>query len=331
MHSPRSEASRLRDIIETQRLISEVLLNPDELMRVVAERTQELTGAAGGVVELLEGDDMVYRAATGTASSSLGARLGAATSLSGLCARLAEVLRCDDAEADPRVDREACRRIGVRSMIVAPLVHAGEAVGVLKVLSPEPGQFDDTDIDTLELMAGFIASSFQNAWTHADEARRSLHDQLTGLANRALFRDRLGHDLRNAVRTGGLVAVLYLDLDGFKSVNDTYGHAAGDDLLRAVAAELRTAVRESDTVARLGGDEFAISCPSADRRAIEQLGDRVRAAVRSAAAHSPVRHEVSASVGVAWNEDPASTVDELLAKADAGMYAAKRAAHTAPA
>src|SRR5262245_6093788 len=99
-------------------------------MNVVVQRAQRLSGASAAAIELREGDEMVYRAASGSAASALGLRLKIQTSLSGLCVRERVTLMCNDTESDPRVDREACRRIGVRSMLVVPLCTRGEVVGV---------------------------------------------------------------------------------------------------------------------------------------------------------------------------------------------------------
>jgi len=318
------EAVRLRQIIETQRVINAAILDPDEVMRVVAERAQLLTCATAGVVELVEGDEMVYRAASGTAAESLGLRLDVGTSLSGMCVRMGETLQCEDTDADPRVDREACRRIGARSMVVAPLIHRGEAVGVLKVLSPAPAAFNADDIDTLELLAGFIATSLINAAAHAEETERALHDSLTGLPNRVLLLDRLDHALRAAKRHASPLAVFFLDLDGFKGVNDTHGHAVGDGLLCLVAAYLRAAMRTSDTVARYGGDEFVVVCENASPRAEVEIRERIDGAVARATSAVGSGSDVTASVGVAWSSDGNTTPAALLEKADASMYETKR-------
>jgi len=123
-----SEVEKLHVVIDTQRLINAVMLDTDEVMRVVTEQAQVITRADGGVVELVEGADMVCRAVSGAASASLGTRLQRDTSLSGLCVHQGIALRCDDAEVDPRVDREACQRVRVRSMIVVPLLHGRNLV-----------------------------------------------------------------------------------------------------------------------------------------------------------------------------------------------------------
>lgn len=153
------EASILAAVVEVQTAIATAAMAGDDVLSVILERTQRLTRSSGSVIEVLDGDEMVYAAATGSAEPSIGLRLSARTSLSGLCIRTHEVLRCDDAESDPRVDREASRRVGLRSMLVVPLFYREEPIGVLKVVSPEPAAYGDGDVRALELMATLIAAS----------------------------------------------------------------------------------------------------------------------------------------------------------------------------
>ena len=162
---------------------------------------------------------------------------------------------------------------------------------------------------------------------------QALHDPLTGLANRALFGDRVAHALARAAREGTGVAVLYLDVDGFKGVNDALGHAAGDQCLVEAAARLRGAVRADDTVARLGGDEFAVLLEGT--HAADAEAEAVAVAHRLAAAlQAPLdlegrSYRVAASVGIAATGGAAGAAgavdsrDALLRRADGAMYAAK--------
>jgi two-component system cell cycle response regulator len=158
-------------------------------------------------------------------------------------------------------------------------------------------------------------------------ARLALHDPLTGLPNRLLLDDRLGHALTRR-RTNGQVALLFIDLDGFKAVNDAHGHAAGDELLVQVAERLREGLRAGDTVARMGGDEFVVLCEDvADVEATIALADRIALRLADPYLLSAGRVEISAAVGVAvaGEEDAPS----LLRRADAAMYAAKRSGGSA--
>ncbi len=157
-----------------------------------------------------------------------------------------------------------------------------------------------------------------------DELRdRALHDALTGLPNRVLFLDRARHALERARRRPAPFCVAFLDLDDFKSVNDTFGHAAGDELLRAVAQRLVGCVRPADTVARLGGDEFAVLLEDADLDDASEVAERMLIATAAPVALAGTEVVVHTSIGLTLSIDPAVTPDQLLAQADAAMYTAK--------
>jgi len=153
----------------------------------------------------------------------------------------------------------------------------------------------------------------------------ALHDPLTGLANRVLFKERVRGELRRRIRTDRDVAVVYADLDGFKEINDTWGHAAGDVVLTTLADRLRECVRPGDVVARLGGDEFAICCP--DLSGAEDATAVAHRLVDDATKPVPIGStlvRVSVAVGVALAEpDEPSDGGQLIARADLAMYAAK--------
>jgi diguanylate cyclase (GGDEF)-like protein/PAS domain S-box-containing protein len=152
------------------------------------------------------------------------------------------------------------------------------------------------------------------------------HDALTGLPNRALMVDRLEQSLGSLARTGHGVTVLFIDLDGFKPVNDTHGHLAGDLLLQGVADRLRGCVRDSDTVARLGGDEFVVlSRDAADPAAAGVVAEKVLDVLRSPFDVGPAMVTVGASIGVSQAPRDGTDVESLLNAADAAMYDAKRA------
>jgi diguanylate cyclase len=151
--------------------------------------------------------------------------------------------------------------------------------------------------------------------------RRALHDPLTGLANRTLFHDRLGRAL---ARRSGSVAVMFLDLDDFKTVNDAYGHAAGDKVLRAVADALRGAVRAEDTVARLGGDEFAVLLDdSPDRYEAALVAGRLLGAVQVPVHLAGYQHAIGVSIGISLGNGGDASAETLMRDADIAMYVAK--------
>ena len=317
----------LLEIIKAQSDIAKLGLDLGGVMAYVAERTEQLTRAEGAVVELAEGEDMVYRAASGNVADLLGLRLARETSLSGLCVREGEILRCDDSETDPRVDREACRRAGLRSMIVTPLKHLETTVGVLKVTNSEVDAFKDEDIRTLSLMSELIAAAMFHAAKHetSELYLRATHDALTGLPNRALFYDRLRQSVDLAVRSSGGLGVLNLDMDGLKPINDRYGHRAGDAAIRETATRIARHSRRVDTAARVGGDEFAVILPGiGGRRDAEVYSRRLVDSVGEPYEFEGHRIDLGVSVGVAILPDDGTEMTALIEYADRSMYETKR-------
>jgi diguanylate cyclase (GGDEF)-like protein len=320
-------ADQLLAVIRTQTEIAKLGLDLNDVMALVAQQAQAITHATGAIIELADGDDMVYRAVEGAAQGLLGLRLPRTNSLSGLCVDLASALYCGDSESDPRVNREACRRVGLRSMVVVPLIHNGVAVGVLKVLSSAPATFGEGDIKVLSLMSELIAAAmFHAARYGTDELfRQATRDSLTGLANRALFNDRLRHALVQARRKSQRVGVLMVDMDGLKQINDRFGHKAGDAAIKELAGRISADARRSDTAARLGGDEFALVLSFVDDRE----GALLAAGRITERAGQPFTFEgnalgMGASIGVAIFPDDGEQPDALVDVADQAMYAVKR-------
>ncbi|MEG4109053.1 diguanylate cyclase domain-containing protein [Microcoleus sp. S13_C5] len=161
--SLQQEFQRLSIVIATQQEIAIRNPNLDAVMAVIAERTQDLTRADGAVIEILEGDELVYRAASGIATAYVGLRIKVGTSLSGKCIATGQIMLCNDSETDARVEQAVCQRIGIRSLVVVPLFYQDDRVGVLKVVSATPCAFTESDIHTLQLMAGFLAGSLHLA------------------------------------------------------------------------------------------------------------------------------------------------------------------------
>ena len=158
----------------------------------------------------------------------------------------------------------------------------------------------------------------------AQESRVARTDPLTGLVNSRAFYERVAEAVAHSRRHGEPLALLYVDLDDFKAVNDRFGHARGDELLQEIAAALRATLRASDVAARLGGDEFAMLLTDADRAAVEAIAARLVAAVDAVAARYPGT-SVGASVGVAWFATPPVDAEAAIHAADQAMYRAKAA------
>ncbi|GGY74814.1 diguanylate cyclase domain-containing protein [Marinobacter zhanjiangensis] len=212
------------------------------------------------------------------------------------------------------------------SCLGVPLDFAGGVTGALTVLSNVPGAaYSEQDRELLQFVAVQLAAAMERIALQARMSYMAQYDQLTGLPNRALFLDRLQTALARAHRQGTRLAVLFLDLNDFKTVNDRYGHSAGDQLLQAVATTLNGNLREMDTAARLGGDEFVVLLES-----IEQPDD-ARLVAEKLLASLSVPHALSEasvisvpSIGWAVYPEDGEDADRLIAHADHGMYRNKK-------
>jgi len=174
---------------------------------------------------------------------------------------------------------------------------------------------------------GMIFTLLEEQISHAEHA--SQHDALTGLPNRRVFARRLEHALKRARESGGRIAMLVIDLNDFKRINDTLGHAAGDTLLHFVAQRLQQGVRAGDTLARLGGDEFAAILPDvADRAAARVRAERLARAFDASTDYQGQRLSIGASIGLALYPDDGQDETRLYAAADRAMYASKLADRT---
>jgi diguanylate cyclase (GGDEF)-like protein/PAS domain S-box-containing protein len=211
-----------------------------------------------------------------------------------------------------------------RSGVLCPVDGREGPIGYLVALDDEPRDYAEADVAFLQSIANVLASAIERHRVSDEMQRRALHDELTGLPNRALLIDRLGRAVRRLDRRGGTVGLLFIDLDRFKRVNDTLGHGAGDELLVATARRLLEAVRGGDTVARLGGDEFLVlSDEVSDAEGVLTLADRVARAIAEPLLVDGHGIHVTASIGVAIAE-PGDDPEELVRDADLAMYRAKQ-------
>jgi len=229
-----------------------------------------------------------------------------------------------DPSADP-AEVAYVRSVGMRSMAIVPLLAAGTAIGTLELMSDRSAVFGPRDLEMAATLAGEGAMVLENARLYEAISHQALHDALTGLANRVLFRDRVANAIeRGRDRNGRPFAVLFIDLDDFKSLNDTLGHARGDEVLVVVARRVAEALRPSDTAARLGGDEFAVLLDDiGDASAALSIATRLADALRAPMDLVDVPTRISASIGIALSGHDGATADDLLRDADLAMYTAK--------
>ena len=319
--------SQLMSVIQTQTAIAKLGLDLNAVMTVVAEQAQIITHAQGAVVELAEEGDMVYRAVSGGASHLLGLRLHIQNSLSGLCIEQKNTLYCRDSEHDARVDRAACRRVGLRSMAVVPLIHCDEGVGVLKIYSDRVDAFKEEDLHILSLISELIAAAMYHATRYGAKELYKLatQDSLTGLANRALFVDFLRQGIEKARQNNKVLGILMIDMDGLKPINDQFGHRIGDAALKEIAQRVLSETRQDDLVARLGGDEFAVILTNiANHELAKAAMNRIAESCGLPFAFEQVSLKIGASIGLALFPEDAQSIDQLVEMADLKMYANKR-------
>lgn len=335
---------QLEKIVEIQSRLAAANFDLNEFMQLIVKEMQQLTPANGVVIELVEGSEMVYRAGIGSVEKNVGLRLPINNSISGLCVNSQEVLISDDTENDNRVNLAACRKIGARSLVVAPLFHEGKAVGVLKIVSDQANGFKNKDVQTLQLMAGFIGSALAHQMLYEKNQKlliertqavyelettkneleyRAQHDYLTNLPNRNLFDEHFKQAINNTKETNQLYALVYIDIDHFKIVNDNLGHAIGDEVLKAFAIRLKQCIRSSDTVARLGGDEFLLILKIDNPYYAVTTGQKIIERMKEAFKFHDQVLNITASIGITYFQGNVNKPDELVKQADQALYYAK--------
>jgi len=215
---------------------------------------------------------------------------------------------------------------GLYGTIGIPILIAGAVQGVIEFIRRDIRPPHADLVEALIAIGAQIGQFMERKEAEEALRRQALHDVLTGLPNRALLHDRLEQALRAADRDNTVLALLLIDLDRFKTINDTLGHHQGDLLLREVAARLRSVLRQRDTVARLGGDEFAALLPGDDEDGATRTARKILAALAAPVVAEGRRFVVGASIGVALYPAHGTDAATLLRCADAAMYAAKRTA-----
>lgn len=238
----------------------------------------------------------------------------------------ATVIHRDDAAATAPRLAAAMRSAETETLTTVPLMEGATRFGILVTSFRRARAFDGTDIELLEALALQAAHVLTRIRLQRQLEHLALYDQLTGLASRRLVHRLLADAVNSARPREHALALIFVDLDGFKIINDEFGHSVGDRVLREIGARLSAAVRQGDAVGRLGGDEFVVICSDVDPEAVDRVVERLHAALREPLPGGASGVRVTCSIGVALYSGGARPLPEsMIERADAAMYQSKRA------
>jgi diguanylate cyclase (GGDEF)-like protein len=264
---------------------------------------------------VLAGDDM-----SGLVDSGISMNEG----ITGWAFARGQPYRCADTDSHPAASTIPGTQREPESLLAIPLVAGDQRLGMLDVWRDGLDAFSEEDLERCALIGFITAAAWSNAQMYGELERRALTDALTGLFNIRWWRDMGPRVMSQSVRTGAGVGVLLMDIDHFKHINDSAGHAAGDSVLRAVARAVRRVVRDSDYAVRYGGEEFLIVLTNSTVEGAMRVAQALQAAMTELRAPTPEIRRVTASIGVAVFPDHGTEIDEVVAAADRAMYEAKR-------
>jgi diguanylate cyclase (GGDEF)-like protein len=325
---PDNEPLRLQAVRSYEILDTDPELEFDALTRIASH----MFGTPIAVVAMMDADRLWFKSKLGLDIPQLDRKIA-------FCAhaivRPREAMVIPDLLSDRRFAENplVANAPHLRFYAGAPIVDpTGLALGTIAVIDTQPRSFADAQRDALMDLSTLVVTALQARRRAIDLQRLAMTDYLTGVGNRVQFEKALAAEVNHSKRAGTPFSVLCMDLDGFKSVNDTLGHPAGDEVLCEVCRRLSALVRQGDVLARLGGDEFAIVMRSADRASATALGERIVDRLRWPVALSTGQTvTIGVSVGLATHTEGVPSAAALLAQADRALYAAKRESRDRPA
>ena len=318
----------LQSIYEVSTAIAGTL-DTEELFRVISERVMKALKLNDFCIFLHQPDsgDLVCRASAGMPSSvPSDFRIGRGEGFSWRVFESGEAVYIPDVRSVPEFRYYDGAKPEVRSFLSVPLLSKGKAVGILNVNHPDPNAFDGESLATIRVLATYIAIAVENAELFHFVKTLADKDSLTLLYNHGAFHTRLKVELERAARYGRSLAVIMLDLDGFKEINDTHGHIVGDRILMLAAGVLLAHLRKSDVAARYGGDEFAVILPETDLAATSAIAGRIAAGISQVRLDTREGATIActASIGYAACLPASAERDTILGVADRLMYESKR-------
>ena len=318
--------SILTDIVKTANSI----LEPRKIIELIMAKVQELIPSEAWSILMLdeEKQELTFELALGEKGKDVAVfRVKVGEGIAGWVAQTGEPTIVNDTSKDPRFARrfDASTQFQTSSVLCAPLISRGRTIGVVQVINKQGGKFTQADLELLLTLVEPCAIAIENAILFQRTEQLTITDDLTRLFNSRYLNLYIGREIKRCKRHGIPLSVIFLDLDGFKSVNDAHGHLAGSRTLTEVGAILVEAVRECDILARYGGDEFVVVLPETPPSGALVIAERIRSAIESHVflRDAGLEARISASFGIASYPDHALTPEGLIQKADQAMYRVK--------
>jgi diguanylate cyclase (GGDEF)-like protein len=316
----------LTDIVKTANSI----LEPRKVIELIMAKIQQLIPSEAWSMLMVdeEKQELTFELALGEKGRDVSSfRVKMGEGIAGWVAQTGKPTIVNDTSRDPRFARrfDSQTQFQTRSILCAPLISRGRTIGVVQVINKRGGKFTQADLEVLLTLVEPCAIAIENAILFQRTEQLTITDDLTKLFNSRYLNLYISREIKRCKRHGIPLSVIFLDLDGFKSVNDAYGHLAGSRTLTEVGGILVEAVRESDILARYGGDEFVVVLPETPPSGALVIAERIRKAIES---HSFLKDQgvearISASFGIASYPDHALTPEGLIQKADQAMYRVK--------
>jgi diguanylate cyclase (GGDEF)-like protein len=317
----------LGDIVSTANSI----LEPRRVLNVIMSQIQELIPSEAWSLLLVDQErgELTFEMALGERSADLtSTRIKIGEGIAGWVAETGEPAVVNDVSRDPRFQGrfDELTHFQTKSILCAPLVSRGRTIGVVEIMNRATGsRFSKKDVNLLLTLVEPAAIALENAMLFQRTQQLAVTDDLTKLYNSRYLNQFLAESIERARKDGGTLAVIFLDLDGFKSVNDSHGHLCGSRTLFEVGEIIRGVVREEDVVSRYGGDEFVVVLPETDDEGARATAERIRTAIREHVflADWGQHARLSASLGVSLFPGDGTSPQELMQKADQAMYSVK--------
>ncbi|OIR09478.1 response regulator PleD [mine drainage metagenome] len=322
---PENESQRLRALRSYEILDSQPEVDFDTLTRVATHAL----GTPAGVIGLMDANRLWFKSRIGLGVPQLDRQIA-------FCAHAimqpGEPLIVEDLQQDPRFKGNplVTQAPHLRFYAGAPLIDRnGFALGTIAVVDIEPRKFGDSQVQLLRDLSVLVITALESRHRAKLLSQLAMTDHLTGLPNRAQFERTLNSEIAHARRMSEPFTVLFMDLDGFKVINDTFGHHAGDEVLCEVARRIEKLVRAEDLLARFGGDEFGIFMRQSDDNTSQSLANRIVDALLTPIALSTGQKvTIGISIGIASYAGDIDTVETLLDLADQALYKTKRNSST---